>query len=126
MRTCKHRNIRPGIRQRTELVFEQAQKRKINFLYAFFQGKRNSSVVDVLGSKAEMDKLFKLAELKFIKLFFDKVLDRLYIMVGGFFYFLDFFCIRRRKFQIDLLEILKFFFWKFSKFRQWRSEEHTS
>ena len=67
---------------------------------------RHGGVVDVLRGEAEVQELLEFGQAEFIEAAFQEIFHGLHIMVGLFFYLLDFQSVFRLEFLIDGAEVI--------------------
>ena len=86
----KHRNVRPLFRISTELRYQFLYLRVIHLLQCLFDRQRNRSIIDILWSQSEVDKLFIVVHsAQLIKFFFQKIFNSLHVMVSHAFNILN-------------------------------------
>ena len=98
----QHGHLLPPGRERLQLPAQRLDAGSIDLIISFLDAERDSGVVDILRSEAEMHELLKgrqaAAFILFLasnglKLFLDEILYRLDIVVGHRLYLLDATCI---------------------------------
>src|SRR5574344_2397763 len=108
MSLSQHWNVIPFLCIRTEQVNKFFYLRDIHIRKCILDGKRNTSVIDVLRSQSKMNEfLVSIKTSYFIKFLLNKILYCFYIVIGVFLYFLHSTCIVYRKVTIDISQFFE-------------------
>ena len=115
----QHGHVVPFLGIRAKLGYQFLHLGIVTFLQSFFDGQRNRCIVDVLRCQAEMNEfLISFKTSYFIKLFLDKILHSLHVMVRHALYFLHPSGIRFREIPVDVTQTGKQIMIEISQLRQ--------
>jgi len=104
----QHGNIAPLPCQGMQAVQQLVERRQYRIQLGFFDEQRHGRIIDILGGKPEMYKLFVCPNFHGIELFTQKILHGFHIVIGDFLDFFDFYSIVLVKVSVNIPYGFKF------------------
>ena len=93
MGSCQQWNIFPLCCQLVQVILQVDDGRQVLMLHAMLPAERDGRIVDILRGQSKMDPFFRRFAAAFFQFVFQKIFNRLYIMIGDVFDLFYFLCV---------------------------------